>query len=238
MKLWAQCFGVLLLTACATPQTVLINGQQVPRIQLGYTDGRYFAFTHKGAVPVAPEQRPANVFDGGRIYGIVCGLDFTYDVWYRGGSIILTGFVRRNGIPTRNNIPSQLYVRDRDGVREISGYVGQTIGYSTIDLQLTPDALHGRVARRHYDLVAGAEDGYTGTVEQGGYSNPFTGWGRQALWSMPPEDQAVLLSKVLACSYLYPWSGASRWSAPIQQVYFARPSTPAAPPPPPAPPAP
>lgn len=230
MRSWAPCVLVLLLAACATPQTVVIDGKRVPRVQLGYTDGKYFAFTHKGALPVPAEQRPSNVFDGGRINGVICGLDFIYDVWYRNGTVLLTGFVRRYGVPTRDVIASQLYVRDRNGVREISGYVGRTVGYSTIDLQLTPEALHGRVARRHYDLAASEGDSYTGTIEQGGYTGPFAGLGRQALWAMPPEDQAVLLSKVLSCSHVFPWSGQSgRWSAPIEQVYFTHPGAIASP---------
>jgi hypothetical protein len=190
---------MLFLAACASSNTVTIGGKKVPRVDLGYTDRTYFAFAHRRALPPGSYAVGKGLRDGGHIAGVACGLDFVYDVWHRGQSVVLTGFVHPTWASTGVSESSYIVVRDRNGVREITGSIGNEVGYSTVDLKLTRDTLRGRVSIRRFDLVAEG-DVYHGDLQVYGYTGRFVALGREALWSMPPEDQAVVIPKLFACA--------------------------------------
>ncbi|HEX2569989.1 MAG TPA: hypothetical protein VH877_10570 [Polyangia bacterium] len=207
---------MLLLAACATPRTVTVQGKKLSRVDLGYTDRTYFAFAHRGALPPEAYGVRRGLRDGGRISGVACGVDFVYDVWYRGRSVLLTGFVRGSFEYARYSMSSYLEVRDREGVREIRGSIGNIVGYSTVDLRLTRDSIQGRVSRRRFDLWAEG-DAYLGGLQIYGRTGRFVALGREALWNMPPEDQAVVIPTLFACARgVGPYPGY-----PITMVSFA-----------------
>ena len=69
-----------------------------------------------------------------------------------------------------------------------------------VDLHVSPDGLRGRVALRNYQLTATEDDTYAGEMQTGDRKVRFIVFGKSALWSMPPADQAALLPLRLSCA--------------------------------------
>ena len=173
-----------------------------PGATLSYTDRNLFWLRHQGA-QVASADTSFSPVDGGRITGEACGVDLLYDVWRGASSVNLTGFVHRAQPGAIDQIPTFLVVRDRGGVRTITGSVGDRVGTNAVDFRLTGDGLSGRIALRRYDLHAEGDD-LVGSVRGIGIRGalPFVAHGRAELLAMPAEDQAVVLPFLLACSSL------------------------------------
>jgi hypothetical protein len=200
------------LTGCA-PTTALINGQEVPRPTLGYTDHYYYAVTHYSAYP---EQRgPSSGLRSyaGRIAGYACGAEISYEADYRGRSLQLLGYVEPTfqsaGTPATTQ-PAHMEVRDEPMVRHFRGSVGDDIGglfiahdrpSAVIDFTLGRDSLHGQIGSRRFALEAVDDDTLSGTVVIANAApRPFLVRGISAVWAMPPADQAAILPFMLTCS--------------------------------------
>jgi hypothetical protein len=225
---------VLLLSACA-PVRVNIRGELKPRLTLGYSDHRYFAVVHRAAYPEARGASSGLRAYGGRIDGVVCGLDVWLEADYRGSRLQLAGFVSRDDGSSgnlRRALPAHLEVRDSDGARHISGGVGAEIDSFVgmtgtkaadkftdsdwdigengspfapvdhrVDIRFDTGSLHGRVARREFDLRSDGKDALAGTVTENGMRYGFVLRGMSHLWSMPAADQAAVLPIMLSCDF-------------------------------------
>ncbi len=98
---------------------------------------------------------------------------------------------------------SHLDVRDAAGARAISGQLGN----AAVDLTLTGTALTGHVGLRVFALEQEG-DRLVGALRLSGWarydkSGPVVVRaildGRDALWGLPPADQALVLATVLTC---------------------------------------
>lgn len=69
-----------------------------------------------------------------------------------------------------------------------------------VDLRISPERLHGRVSYRHFELTATEDDSYVGEMQIADDKYRFIVFGKSALWSMPPADQATLLPLMLSCA--------------------------------------
>jgi hypothetical protein len=230
-------------TGCAASRQVIVDGRPVPRVRLGYTDGKYYALTHADAYPVARGPSSGLRADDGSLFGRVCGADLYFTSSFSRRKLELNGFVRpsvsERRIPER---PAWIRVRDvaKNGraEREFSGTFGPNNGVTSLnprfastilrgfagtnpwltgailssvaglataqnpvlDLYISPERLHGRVAFRDYQLTATEDDSYVGEMETGGKKFRFIVFGKSALWSMPPADQAAILPLMLSCA--------------------------------------
>jgi hypothetical protein len=202
----------VVLGACA-PTTAVINGQHVPRIQLAYTDGYYYAVTHYAAYPEARGPSSGLHSYGGRLAGFACGAAFNYESDFRGRSLLLGGFAQASDpstAPVRIQIPAHLEVRDVDGHRHITGSIGDDMSTiliahdrssRVIDFTLGADGLHGQVGSRYFDVARTDAETMVGTVQiSTGEVLPFEMRGISSMWSMPAADQAAILPFMLTCS--------------------------------------
>ena len=97
--------------------------------------------------------------------------------------------------------------RRDDASRWLSGAILASVASVTarspaVDLYVSPEGLHGRVAYRHFQLTATEDDSYVGEMRTGDEKYRFILLGKSALWSMPPADQAALLPLMLSCARL------------------------------------
>jgi hypothetical protein len=202
----------VVLGACA-PTTAVVNGQRVPRIQLAYTDGYYYAVTHYAAYPEARGPSSGLRSYGGRLAGFACGAAFNYESDFHGRSLLLGGFAQASDpstAPVRIQIPAHLEVRDVDGHRHITGSIGDDMGTlliahdrasRVIDFTLGADGLHGQVGSRLFDVARVDAETMVGTVTiSTGEVLPFEMRGISQMWSMPAADQAAILPFMLTCS--------------------------------------
>ncbi|MCA1662968.1 MAG: hypothetical protein LC659_01585, partial [Myxococcales bacterium] len=87
------------------------------------------------------------------------------------------------------------------GHRRIRGSVSG--GPSTIDLDVSPDQLVGQIGASHFTLAA--DGGYLlGRYRREGdigprVDEPYAIWGREALATMVPADEALLIVMMLTC---------------------------------------
>ena len=84
------------------------------------------------------------------------------------------------------------------------GAVGSVVGAHSpaVDIRMSPESLHGRVAFRQYHLTATEDDSYVGEMRTGDTKYTFVLFGKSALWAMPPADQAAILPLMLSCARL------------------------------------
>ena len=69
-----------------------------------------------------------------------------------------------------------------------------------VDLRISQERLHGRISYRHFELTATEDDSYIGEMRIADDKYRFVVFGKSALWSMPPADQAALLPLMLSCA--------------------------------------
>jgi hypothetical protein len=127
----AVCAGSL-LGGCAA------HAPRGSRATLGYTDRKFFAVMHYDAVS-ARTPTPGGHAYAGRIAGRACGVDINYNAEYKGGSLMLDGFVKSLDRATaavplnvysgfQPDKPSRIVVRDSKTsaglVRTIEGSIG------------------------------------------------------------------------------------------------------------------
>ncbi len=176
------------------PKTAIVDGKEVPRLELELTGDPYHLF-HKGAHPQPRGPSGGLRDDGGEISGRVCGMFAEFDVKHAGDRVELVGAFD-------GGEASHLEVRDANGAREIGGQLGN----AAVDLKLTGTALTGHVGLRVYALEQDGDRlaGHVRLQKQvPGEEGPAIGdvelAGRDALWAMPPADQALVLASVLTC---------------------------------------
>jgi hypothetical protein len=184
----------MLLTGCATvPQTAIVDGKTVARLTLDLT-GQPYQIKHEGAHP-QPGKPSSGLRDvGGRIHGNVCGMFVDFDVTHKGDHVQLVGSID-------NRVPAAVDVGDDHGMRHFTG----NLGGLAVDFIAGPGGMQGHVGIRVFALDAAADDRYEGTVlipRERALSDQRIGLhvrGREALWAMPPADQAAILPAVLTC---------------------------------------
>jgi hypothetical protein len=184
----------LAAAGCATG-TVLVDGKQVSRVELRFT-GSSYSVTHRDAHPQPYGPSSGYDGDGGTIGGDVCGMQIDYGVEHHGDHVQLIGFVD-------GDHPSAIAIRDEGGARRITGNIGN-LG---VDLTLTGSHLEGHAGLRVIAMTQ-ADDQLVGFMrlpnvwdEQAGRNAVVKATldGRDALWRLPPADQAALIPLVLSC---------------------------------------
>ena len=237
-----------LATACTASKQVIVDGRSVPRVRLGYTDGKYFAITHADAYPVPRGPSSGLRAGDGSVFGRVCGADVYLNSDYYRGKLEMNGYVRAHSTERRiPDLTAWMRVRDiaKDGRAErefsgafglsngsegvnprniaavlrgafqapsgastqwqIAGLLGTVAGVAAarspvVDLRISPETLHGRISFRYFQLTATEDDSYVGEMRIGDDKYRFVLFGKSALWSMPPADQAALLPLMLSCA--------------------------------------
>jgi hypothetical protein len=185
---------LLALAGCA-PTTAMVDGKTVPRPTFSFT-GNPYSVTHRRAHPRPGGPSSGLSDDGGTIGGDVCGMQIDYGVEHRGDHVQLVGFID-------GDHPSELAIRDENGRRHITGSLDK-LG---VDLVLTGDHLEGHAGLRVVSLSL--QDGaLSGAMRLPNAWNYVRGGnavvratldGRDALWALPPADQAALIPLVLSC---------------------------------------
>ncbi|HEX2572476.1 MAG TPA: hypothetical protein VH877_23215 [Polyangia bacterium] len=224
------------LCACATgPERA-----QPQRIELGYTDRRYFAIKHTEAWQAHEEPAQSTPYRA-TLSGQVCGVDVNYNASGKGPHLRMNGFLSpapQGGPPIlwasylEVTETTPLGLEDRG--RRIEGAVGSTGAASAqgigaeaaspihrVSFWLSRDRLQGQIGMRLFDLVASGDD-YMGTVQfPRGLLRPdqpvqFIIHGREALWRLPTVAQTVILPLMLTCVD----ASSSDFSLPILEVDF------------------
>lgn len=191
-----QIAAVLLLAAgCATvPKTAIVDGREVPRLTFEL-NGNSYSVKHEGAHP-RPGGPSSGLKDGGgSIRGRVCGMLVDLDVTHKGDHVQVVGSLD-------NQYPASIDVSEERGVRHFTG----SLGPLAVDFVAGPTVMEGHVGIRVF-AVETVGDQYQGfmripgllDVNGGKQRLAITIDGRDALWSMPPADQAALLPTVLTC---------------------------------------
>ncbi len=195
-KLVTLAWAVAAAAGCATPKTAMVDGREVPRLTLEF-DGQPYTVKHEGAHP-RPGGASSGLRDnGGSIRGRVCGMLVDFDVAHKGDHVQIVGSLD-------NHIPAAIDVSEEGGgARRFSG----NLGGLGIDFVASPAEMKGHVGIRVFALessgdvyqgflrVAGALD-VDGSKQRAGIMLQ----GREALWQMPPADQAAVLPAIFTCS--------------------------------------
>ena len=186
----------LLVAGCATvPKTAVVDGKVVPRLTLDLT-GQPYQVKHEGAHP-SPGAPSGGLRDaGGRIHGNVCGMFVDFDVTHKGDHVQLVGSIDRI-------VPAAVDVADDHGMRHFTG----SLGPLAVDFVAGTGGMQGHVGIRVFAAEATPADDYHGDMRIPGMYDPGGGkqsislevHGRDALWAMPPADQAALLPTILTC---------------------------------------
>lgn len=200
----------VLALGCGTPRWAVVDGKRVDRPSFGYSDGHHYALEHRRAFPAVFGTVHARDLDDGRIVGRACGLELDFDVTWYGSRLSLVGradvpwlrdFTRTEGL-----LKLDLDVTEpAPGRRLIRGSIPGAMAFR-IDLDASPERLVGDIGTRHYDLAA---DGrylrghMTGLVQTVAgprrVDEPLVLYGRDALATMAPADEALLLVSMLSC---------------------------------------
>jgi hypothetical protein len=187
---------VLLAAAgCATtPKTALVDGRQVPRLALEL-NGQPFTVRHEGAHPRPGGPSSGLNDNGGSIRGRVCGMLVDLDVSHKGDHVQLVGSLD-------NRMPAAIDVSEQNGQRHFTG----NLGGLGVDFVLDATMMQGHVGIRVFALEA-AGDAYQGfmripgtlDVDGGKQRTGALVRGKDALWAMPPADQAAVLPALMTC---------------------------------------
>jgi hypothetical protein len=196
--------ALLLVAAagCGASDYAVIGGKQVVRPTVGYDNGQTFHLEHRRAFPGVFDPARGRDIDDGRLRGRVCGVDVAFDAAWYGARLTLEG---RGEVPWKQDFTHTegLFKLDLDvtelgpGHRRIVGHV------PPVDLDVSPERLVGRIGPRQFTLAA--DGGYLiGRYERHGdvarpIDEQFAIWGREALASMVPADEALLLVMMLTC---------------------------------------
>ena len=183
------------LAGCASvPKTAVVDGKEVPRLTLEY-NGNPFSIKHEGAHP-RPGGASSGLSDnGGLIHGRVCGMFIEFDVTHKGDHVQLVGSID-------NRMPTAIDVAEQNGQRHFTGNLGP-LG---VDFVAAPGGMQGHVGIRVF-AIERAEDEYRGfmripgtlDINGGKQRLGITITGAQALWSMPPADEAAVLPAIFSC---------------------------------------
>ena len=196
-----------LLGACSfTPSTVMIDGVAVPRQRLRF-EGNPYSVNHYDAHP-KPQAIPADSSaEGGRISGLICGLDVEYTIEHKVGETRLIGTIE-------NQYPSNLRVITAKDAHAVVGNVGP----KEVRLEFSEQHVRGYVGRCPYQMfldpaVSGA-DTLVEFATSKGQTMRIELYGTKSLWQMPPADQAAVLPLVLLCTTAKVFENLGRESIP------------------------
>ncbi len=194
------------LGGCGTPEYALIGGKRVARPTVAYDNGQTFHVEHRRAFPGVFDPARGRDVDDGSLRGRVCGVDLAFDATWSGAHLMLDG---RGDVPwkqdfthTEGMFKLAVDVTELEpGHRRIRG--GLAGAPATIDLDVSADKLVGQIGSRTFTLAA--DGGYLigryqrrGDVERP-VDETFAIWGRDALATMVPADEALLLVMMLTC---------------------------------------
>jgi hypothetical protein len=187
-----RCVLLLLALAGCAPTTAVVDGKQVPRLDMDFV-GQPFVVRVSAAHPKPGSPSGGLKEFGGRVSGNICGLDVTFDIQHQGDHTHLTGFI------DENQLESRLDVKDVQGVsREISGTLDSR--GSGVSLDVRKNAIRGNVGLRQFDLGLDKEhDRYIGSVKITNMTTSATINGASDLWTLPPAAQAAVLPALLSC---------------------------------------
>jgi hypothetical protein len=173
--------------ACTAPMgPVLIDGQPVPRQQLEFS-GQPYAIHHYDAYPRPGRPSGGLKAEGGRITGVVCGAAIEFHVNHAGDRVSVSGF-------TDNEYQTELEIADSNGYTTIIG----NLAYREVRLNLFANRLEGVIGRCSYNLRQDG-DALVQDFRASSYPMHLQINGLDALWQMPPADQAAILPLVLQC---------------------------------------
>jgi hypothetical protein len=206
---------LLPLVACGTPRYATVGGHPVERPSIGYSDGLRFAIEHERAFPDVLSGAHAATVDDGRITGRACGIDLDFDAAWHGASVELTG---RADVPWHRDFTetegifglSLEIVEPAPGRRHMVGRVTGKVSRN-VDIDASPERLVATINRRVYTLAADG-DFLVGRMRDFRSQHvgeppreielPFNIYGRQALATMLPADEAIVLFFMLTCNGL------------------------------------
>lgn len=196
-----------LLGACSfTPATVMIDGVAVPR-QRHRFEGNPYAINHYDAHPRPQAIAAEATADGGRISGLVCGLDVEYSVEHKSGETRMTGTIE-------NQYPSNLRVITTKDVHAVVGNVGP----KEVRLEFSDQHIRGYVGRCPYRMIAdpavSGGDTLVEFIKSKGQEMRIEMYGTKSLWQMPPADQAAVLPLILLCTTAKVFQNLGRDSIP------------------------
>lgn len=198
---------MMVAAGCATPEYAVIDGKRVARPTVAYDNGQTFHLEHRRAFPGVFDASRGHDVDDGSLRGRVCGVDVAFDAVWSGARLDLEG---RGEVPWKQDFTHTegLFKLAFDiselgpGHRRIRGKM--TNGPSSaIDLDVSHERLVGQIGASHFSLAA--DGGYLlGRYHHGGdagpaVDEPFAIWGRGALATMVPADEALLLVMMLTC---------------------------------------
>ena len=201
----------LIVAGCATPEYVVIDGKRVQRPSVAYDNGSNFHLEHNRAYPgVFDPRRPQNV-DDGTLEGHICAVDMHFDASWYGARLMVQG---RGDVPwlkdftrTEGDFRLDLEVQEvGPRHRRIRGRTpgGDTRISTELDIDVSPQQLVGHVGMREFALTANDEFLFGRYKRHGdvpaAIDVPYAIYGRQALASMVPADQALLLVLMLTCN--------------------------------------
>lgn len=209
----------LLAAGCGTPKYVTIDGKRVERPSVAYSSD-FFWLEHDRAFPRVFDPHRGLDVDDGTLHGRMCNVEVSFDAsWYR-ARLHLDGRGAEAGLGTRTYGRTSDFALAFDvaepapGRRHITGKVPDNpfIPVNTsLDLEVSPERLVGRIGTRWFDLHANGEY-FVGHYERhGDVAKPFDVtyaiYGRQILASMVPADQALTLLMMMTCSTTIDYDG-------------------------------
>lgn len=199
MRSLALVGAVALVAGCGTPEYAVIGGRRVARPTIGYDNGRTFHLEHERAFPGVFNPARGRDIDDGRLRGRVCGIDVAFDAIWFGARLVLDG---RGEVPWKQDATGLIHLNLE--ITELGPGHRHIVGRSQeIDIDVSPERLVGRIGLRHFELAA--DGGYLiGRYQRRGdvlvpFDEPFAIWGREALATMVPADEALLLVLMLTC---------------------------------------
>ena len=188
----------ILLFACigsgCAATTAIVDGKVVPRLETALT-GQPYIVRHHRAHPKPGGPSDGLKDEGGDIVGRVCGMDIDFSVKHEGDQVSLGGFID-------NEVPAQLVIKEKDGVRTIVGGYQVSGGLGSIDLTFNADSIKGNVGIRIIDGKA-VDDTWQGKIEIKGFTGEFKLIvnGRATLLAMTAAQQAAILPAILTCYF-------------------------------------
>ena len=187
---------------CGTPEYAVVGGQRVARPTVAYDNGQTFRLEHKRAFPGVFDAARGRDIDDGRLRGRVCGVDVAFDAAWNGAHLSLEG---RGEVPWKQDFTHTegLFKLDLD-ITELGPGHRRIVGNTPpVELDVSSERLVGHIGASTFTLAA--DGGYLlGRYQRRGGVEPavdekFAIWGREALATMVPADEALLLVMMLTC---------------------------------------
>lgn len=177
----------LLLSGCQGPQ---VSGQPGTAGRGGELVGQPYAISHKDAQVHASKASDGTTGSGGEIAGLICGSDLMMQVSHKGDHVLASGFID-------SQWNAQMQIRETDGYLTLVG----SFANQYYKLQLFGNRLLGTVGRCKVDLRQDPadEDRLVQNWSVRGQPRSMSLRGVNALWSLPPAEQAVLLPILVEC---------------------------------------